>query len=334
MAPHRAGTVLSGVPDVCAAAVPGWRWAGGGRPGHEPVCTGGDARPDRPAGGARLLRDTPPLQTERALFIPTDATLGVPGRPQSATGQAAILTGVNAAALLGEHWGPKPDGRLRPLLERESLFHRAVAAGRTAALLDAYPPRYFAALERGRRLLSAVPLAATAAGLPLFTAEDLYAGRALPADFTAAGWRDRLGYADVPVLTPFQAGQRLAQLARAYDFSLFEHWPPDVLGHRGTMEEAVAALEQFDAVLGGLLDAWGDAHDLLIITSDHGNLEDLSHRHHTRNPVPTILVGEGWKTGDGARRAKGSCLPSSVLHPSSPPFDLTQIAPLILSVFA
>lgn len=285
-------------------------------------------------GGRRLLRDTPPLQTERALFIPTDATLGVPGRPQSATGQAAILTGVNAAALLGEHWGPKPDGRLRPLLERESLFHRAVAAGRTAALLDAYPQRYFAALEGGRRLLSAVPLAATAAGLPLFTAEDLYAGRALPADFTAAGWRDRLGYADVPVLTPFQAGQRLAQLARAYDFSFFEHWPPDVLGHRGTMEEAVAALEQFDAVLGGLLDAWDDAHDLLIITSDHGNLEDLSHRHHTRNPVPTILVGEGWKTGDGARRAGASRLPSSVLHPSSTPFDLTQIAPLILSVFA
>jgi phosphopentomutase len=32
---------------------------------------------------------------------------------------------------------------------------------------------------------------------------------------------------------------------------------------------------------------------LLIITSDHGNIEEKDHRQHTRNPVPTILVGEG-----------------------------------------
>jgi hypothetical protein len=271
-------------------------------------------------GGRRLLRATGPVEMERAILIPTDATLGVSGRPQSATGQAAILTGVNAPALLGEHWGPKPDARLRPLLERDTLFHRTVAAGRKAALLDAYPQRYFAAIEGGRRLLSAVPLAATSAGLRLFTAEDLYAGRALPADFTAEGWRNHLGYSDIPVLTPYQAGQRLAELARAYDFSFFEHWPPDVLGHRGTMEEAVAALEQFDAVMGGLLDAWDDAHDLLVITSDHGNLEDLSHRRHTLNPVPTILVG-GRRTTDGR--------PQTVVG-----FDLTRIAPLILSALA
>lgn len=301
--------------------------------GDDDPATNPLARAEMPAltgllDGRRLLRTTGPVEAARAIFIPTDATLGVPGRPQSATGQAAILTGVNAPAVLGEHWGPKPDARLRPLLERDTLFHRAVAAGRRAALLGAYPQRYFAALEQGRRLLSAVPLAAASAGLRLFTADDLYAGRALPADFTAEGWRNYLGYHDVPLLTPYQAGQRLAELAREYDFSFFEHWPSDVLGHRGTMEEAVAALERFDVVIAGLLDAWDDAHDLLIITSDHGNLEDLSHRRHTLNPVPTILIGERPTTEDRRPMA-------SVLGPrSSVPFDLTHIAPLVLSALA
>jgi phosphopentomutase len=43
--------------------------------------------------------------------------------------------------------------------------------------------------------------------------------------------------------------------------------------------------------LGGLLDAWDDANGLIIITADHGNLEDLSHTHHTRNRVPTWIIG-------------------------------------------
>ena len=73
-------------------------------------------------------------------------------------------------------------------------------------------------------------------------------------------------------------------------FSFFEHWITDYVGHRGTLAEARALLEEFDAVLGGLLAAWDD-NGLIIITSDHGNLEVLSHCHHTRNAVPTVVIG-------------------------------------------
>ena len=52
-------------------------------------------------------------------------------------------------------------------------------------------------------------------------------------------------------------------------------------------------LETIDAFLGGLLDGWDDRQGLLIITSDHGNIEEKSHRQHTRNPVPSIFVGDG-----------------------------------------
>ena len=44
-------------------------------------------------------------------------------------------------------------------------------------------------------------------------------------------------------------------------------------------------------MLGGLLAAWDDAAGLIVITSDHGNLEALDHRHHTLNRVPTLVIG-------------------------------------------
>jgi bisphosphoglycerate-independent phosphoglycerate mutase (AlkP superfamily) len=46
-----------------------------------------------------------------------------------------------------------------------------------------------------------------------------------------------------------------------------------------------------DEVLGGLFEAWDRENGLLIITSDHGNIEEKDHRQHSRNPVPTILFG-------------------------------------------
>ncbi len=231
------------------------------------------------------------ITAPRASLVPTDANLGLPGRPQSATGQATILTGRNVPALVGEHYGPKPNPAVAEVIRAGTLFHEVVAAGGRAALLTPYPERYFAAIESGRRLLSAVPLAADSAGLPLLGAADLRAGQAISPDFTGAGWRDFLGYDDMPVLSLPAAGERIAAVAAGYHFSFFEHWPTDQAGHRGTLAEAVAHLEAIDAVMGGLLAAWDEGRGLLIITSDHGNLEEKGHRQHTRNPVPTILFG-------------------------------------------
>lgn len=251
------------------------------------------------------------IAAPRASLVPTDATLGVAGRPQSATGQAAILTGRNVPALVDEHYGPKPNPAVAEIIRAGTLFHEVAAAGGRAALLTPYPERYFEAIESGRRLLSAVPLAASSAGLPLMGPADLRAGRAISPDFTGAGWRDYLGYVDMPVLSLPAAGQQIATVAAGYHFSFFEHWPTDQAGHRGTLAEAVAHLEAIDAVMGGLLTAWDEARGLLLITSDHGNLEEKAHRQHTRNLVPTILFGR-----DQARHA-------AAIH------DLTDIAAVV-----
>jgi len=232
------------------------------------------------------------ISTKRASLAPTDPNLGLPGRPQSATGQATILTGRNVPLLVGEHYGPKPNKAVAAIIREGNLFTKVIANGGKAALITPYPQGYFDGINSGRRLLSSVPLAATSAGLELMTANDLRAGRAVSPGFTGQGWYDHLGYEDIPILTLTQAGQQIARIARGYEFSFFEHWPSDRSGHRGPIDQAVEHLEIIDEVLGGLFADWDEDNDLLIITSDHGNIEEKDHRQHSRNPVPTILVGK------------------------------------------
>jgi hypothetical protein len=165
-------------------------------------------------------------------------------------------------------------------------------------LLNAYPPRYFEGVDSGRRLYSAIPLAVTSAGISLFTKDDLFAGRALSADFTGAGWKGMLGFPDMTVLQAREAGMKLAELAGRYDFSLFEYWASDYAGHKQDMKWAVEQFELFDDVLGGLLDNWNDDEGLILITSDHGNMEDLSTRRHTNAKVPAVLFGSPGSRAD------------------------------------
>jgi len=242
-------------------------------------------------GGPRLLAESAPQVGPLATLLSIDACLGVAGDPQSATGQAALLTGRNVPVETGGHYGPKPNPAVAAIVREGSLFSQVVARGGRATLLNAYPPRYFQGITSGRRLYSAIPLAVTAAGIPLRTAADLQAGRALSADFTAKGWTGQLGFPPVPVLARAEAGRRMAALAREVDLSWFDFWPSDIAGHRAGMTQAVALLDDLDEVLGGLIEVWRDGPDLTVITSDHGNLEDLSDRGHTRNPVPGILIG-------------------------------------------
>ncbi len=231
------------------------------------------------------------LSTSACELIPSDAKLGVVGRPQSATGQTALLTGINAPRRLGEHYGPRPDARVRAILDEASIFAQLKQLGKSAYFCNAYPQSYFAAVERGKRLLSAVPYAATVGGQKLLDHDDLLAGRALAADFTNTAWRSQLGYTDVPIFSPQQAGRELWRIAQPHHFTFFEHWMTDLLGHRRQLDEAVAVLTIFDGFLGGLLEAADLAQTLIIVSSDHGNVEDCSHRKHTENPVLTLLIG-------------------------------------------
>ena len=242
-------------------------------------------------GGQRLVVDSAPYNGPRASLLAIDACLGIEGLPQSATGQATLLTGKNIPKYLGYHYGPKPNRDISECVSNGNLFYTLVQNGLSSSFLNAYPPRYFESIESGRRIYAAIPLAATSAGIPLRTYDDLVQGKAISADFTAQGWKDHLGLQDTPVLSPTQAGMRLASLSESYSFSFFEYWLSDYAGHHQDMESSLTLLETFDQVLGGLISIWDDTDGLILITSDHGNMEDLSTRRHTYNTVPALLVG-------------------------------------------
>jgi 2,3-bisphosphoglycerate-independent phosphoglycerate mutase len=241
--------------------------------------------------GRRLLAGSAPFVGERASLLAVDACMGVAGLPQSATGQASLLTGRNVSAEIGMHYGPKPNPAIRDILTEDNLFALVRRKGEPAALINAYPPGYFEAINSGRRLYSAIPFAVTAAGFEPMTDEDMRQGRAMSADFTGAGWVARPDFPTAPVYTPAEAGALLAAISQTYALSWFDYWPTDYAGHRSSLDGAVELLESVDAVLDGLFSAWKDRTDLIVLTSDHGNLEDLSVRGHTRNPVPALIVG-------------------------------------------
>ncbi len=267
------------------------------------------------------------VEADRATLLSLDACLGIPGIPQSATGQATIITGRNVAQQLGSHEGPKPTPPIIEILSRETIFTRLRAHGKTAALVNAYPPRYFTAIEGGHRLPGVFAMAATKAGIALKTKDDLFNGNAISVDFTGAGWRTQLGYEQAPLLTPTEAGERLWRLAENVDFTVFEYWLSDVAGHHRDMPNADVLLTILDAVFGGLLARWNDEEGLILVTSDHGNLEDLSTRRHTLNDVPLLIIGshslreEFLGQMNNSRGARSN-------------FDLTDITPAILSFIA
>ena len=67
-----------------------------------------------------VFQNEEPTRFLDGIVVPTDPTLGVPGRPQSASGQTTILTGVNAPAQIGYHKQGFPNQALRDIIQTHS----------------------------------------------------------------------------------------------------------------------------------------------------------------------------------------------------------------------
>lgn len=221
-----------------------------------------------------------------------DAGLGVEGLPQSATGQTALFTGVNAAMDLGRHLFGFPNRRLREILMEKSILKSAAGMGLVPRFLNAFRPQFFEQDPAGIiDRLSASTVAALASGAPFFGLDDLRAGRCLYQDFTNRKLVE-MGF-DVPVRTPAEAGGILAREAAGYDFTLYEYFQTDHAGHGGDMEAAKEEIRKLDAFVDSALSCLDTNRVLLILTSDHGNIEDVSVGGHTRNPAMTMAWGPG-----------------------------------------
>jgi len=222
---------------------------------------------------------------------PIDAQLGIPGLPQSATGQATLFTGINAAQLLNTHLSGFPNKIIRELLEKHSIHIKLKNMGKRPAFINVYRPIFF---EKGPealiRLLSVTSIANWKADLTFFDFTHLHSEQAIYHDFTNVELIKR-GFA-VPEFTAEKAGQILARASQNYDFCLYEYFKTDWAGHAQNLNRAIQLLVQLEQFILTLLNNINLSETLVILTSDHGNIEDLSQKTHTFNPVPLVAWGK------------------------------------------
>jgi hypothetical protein len=236
-----------------------------------------------------FINPTPTAIPFDGLIIPTDPSMGLPGLPQSATGQTALLTGLNASQKLGRHLSGFPSPTLRKILSEESIFLKIERLNKVATFANAFTPEYF---QRPARRISATTWAVKASNFPFrMLKDDLLLGRAVSHDLTN-GFLSKLGY-EVPIRTPETSAEILAEIAGGVDFCLFEFILTDVIGHDQDMPAAEMVISRLTTFLDTLLHKIDLSRHLLLLTSDHGNFEDLSVSTHTHHLVPTMLWGRG-----------------------------------------
>jgi hypothetical protein len=189
---------------------------------------------------------------------------------------------------MGKHCEGFPGPGLRKIIESDNLFLRLKARGKRVCFSDAYlvdSPDELAA----RRFKSVTTVMALTTPETIRTVDDLSCGRAVMQDLTRETIQDR--WPDISVIPPQRAAEHLFAIARENDFTLYEFFQTDVAGHSSDYERACTVLRMYDRFLATLLRYTQAAGLTLVMTADHGNIESMNERGHTRNPVPFIACG-------------------------------------------
>lgn len=242
---------------------------------------------DELLGGHLLWGKERKIVRDKVYLTPLDASLGVPGIPQSATGQTTLWTGVNGAKAIGKHLNAYPDENLIKIINENSIFKQLAEQGKKVTFANTFTDFYEELVATRKRRHTASTLSALAGGLTLRKLPELLAGQGVYQDMTHVILREM--HPEVPLISPYKAGENLGKLALNYDFTLYEFFQTDFWGHRQNWEKAVSLVEQIDEFIGGFMSVVADEDVIWLLTSDHGNIEDLRVRTHTENPVPALL---------------------------------------------
>ena len=225
--------------------------------------------------------------TSSILLKGIDACLGVHGVPQSATGQTALFTGINAPSVLGYHLPAFPDQTLIDIIHSHSIIKQLTDLGLRATFANAYSDTYFEKVAQRQFTHSVTTHCVLAANIPFRTTDDLLHDNAVYWDIT----RTYLNLSsNIKTISPESAGSHLSSIAGEHELTIFECFATDIIGHSTSMEKAVEILTIIDAFICGILDTMPENVSLLL-SSDHGNIEDLSVGKHTENAVPLLVVG-------------------------------------------
>jgi 2,3-bisphosphoglycerate-independent phosphoglycerate mutase len=108
-------------------------------------------------------------------------------------------------------------------------------------------------------------------------------------------------YADAPEMSATEITDKLIEAMgkNNYDFILVNYANSDMVGHTGNYEACIKALQHVDSCLERLIEAVFAKGGELIITADHGNVEELLNIYtgepdtqHSKNVVPCWYVSE------------------------------------------
>jgi 2,3-bisphosphoglycerate-independent phosphoglycerate mutase len=263
---------------------------------------------------------------------PIDAVLGVEGLPQSASGQTSLFTGENLPKILTRHRDSYPNRLMRSIIKEKNILRCLTSRGFNAVFINAYPiySRFFTKkhihiqangelhFSRGfpeefKRRISVSTCMMVTNEQPPFNEKDIQAKQSIFQDYSNR-WLIGKGL-PLPEFSPEQAAEILFQASQRYDFLLYEYFQTDIYAHRRSFPDQVQLVKDLNLLMGRLISLLNPAKDTLVVTSDHGNLEDSSTRSHTRNPVPLLV----WGQGSHELRAAIT--------------DLTDVTPGILSFF-
>ncbi len=240
---------------------------------------------------------------------PIDALLGVDGIPQSATGQTTIYTGENIPKKIGSHKGSFPNKEMRAILKKNNIFKGLLDKNISAMFLNSYPGHselfYKTNIkikdngdfvfsdnfpQKYKRRISVTSSMMITNEIKPFGLSDIINKKSIYQDYTN---NSIIKYGiDCPEFSPETAAEIIFNTSKEYDFILYEFFLTDLYGHRKPIKECIELVSNLNKLVKKLFSLLNIKEDSLIITSDHGNIEDLSIKSHTLNPVPLITWGK------------------------------------------
>jgi 2,3-bisphosphoglycerate-independent phosphoglycerate mutase len=105
-----------------------------------------------------------------------------------------------------------------------------------------------------------------------------------------------------PEMSAFEVTDKLVEAIRSgkYDAIICNYANGDMVGHTGNFDASIKAVETIDQCLGRIVEAIETSGGELLITADHGNVEQMLDpdtnqplTSHTNGPVPLVYVGSG-----------------------------------------
>jgi len=136
-------------------------------------------------------------------------------------------------------------------------------------------------------------------------------------------------YADAPEMSAFKTTEALiGKLKENYSFYLINYANPDMVGHTGNLNASIQAIKAVDQCIKQLSDACLADDICMLITADHGNIEELLDiksggidKEHSTNPIPLMLIGNQFKrptVQNGGITSLSGVVPVGVLSDVAP----------------